>query len=191
MVKQLYFFVFLILIFGKADAGPNDSNLTTREQQLQDSQQRQQEINRAGDAARPNSQTNPTRVDVSTWGLSDTQFEITNHLFGYSTILDSKNTFQGVKITGFMNIAYYQPNKNNDGDRKKGRLAVGIEFPAYKLSGRSDLFLGGGFTMIEAQSLYFDAGYEYHLLGWLKGQLGVNYNLARDPAIQASLGVTW
>lgn len=193
MLRHLSLTFLSVCIFGQviAMAGPNDSNLTTREQQVLDQQKNREESARTSDALKPNERSSPTKVDVSSWGLSDAQIAITNHLFGYSTIMDPDYTLQGVKITGLVNLGFYAPNKNNDGERKKGRFVFGMEFPTIDLTSRSDIFFGAGLTMMDASSGYIDAGIEYHILSWFKAQAGVNYNFARKAAGQASLGLTW
>lgn len=185
--------VVLVSIFNSSVvwAGPNDSQPTQNEQTQKDIQQNRQEVNNA--VVAPNTPSTPTKVDTSTWGLdSTTQFDITNHLFGYSTILDQDTAYDGVKLTGFFNLAYYSPRKENDGAKKKGRLVVGFEEPVWKISNRTALFLGGGFNIGHASGLYLDAGLDVYIFSWLKTQVGVNFatdNKHTSP--QLSIGLVW
>lgn len=189
--------IIVLLLLGSslslnAFADANNSQLTTREQLLQDSQNRQIELNRAEEASRPNERSTPPRVNVNSWGIDqDMTFEITNHLLGYSTVLESGNTLQGVKFTGFVNLAYYSPTEEKDGKRKKARFVFGVEAPVYDLSKRSGIFAGVGATLGDATGIYFDAGADYHLANWFKLQGGLNYNLATGLYPQLSLGFTW
>lgn len=172
-------------------AGPNDSVLTPREQTQQDIPKNRQEINNA--TITPNSSSAPTRVNTDSWGLQSTGvFEITNHLVGYSTIVDKDYTFDGVKITGFFNVAYYSPRKENDGTRKRGRFVFGLEDQLLNISNRTAWFLGGGMTFGDHTALYVDTGLDFILLPWFKTQLGVNDNTgAGGVSPQVSLGFTW
>ncbi len=171
-------------------ADANNSQLTVREQQVQDSQKLQNELKQAEQAAQPNQPS--TKYNINTAGIDpDVKFEITNHLFGYSTIMESDNTYSGIKLTGLVNIAYYNPSKNNDGEKKKGRFVFGFESPLVELFSRLALFGGIGATLGDARGLYVDLGLEYHLLSWFKAQAGVNYNSDAKTSPQVSVGFTW
>lgn len=147
------------------------------------------------DALKPNSKSTPTKVDTSTWGLDpNLTFEITNHLFGYSTILESEQTLSGFKITGFMNFAYYnvkKKNSDNSNERSKSRYVFGIESPIVDLTNRLILWGGFGGTMGDAKGLYVDLGLDYILTSWFKIQGGVNYNSTGLISPQISLGFVW
>lgn len=163
--------------------------------QQQEAIQKQRESDRREEALRndalaPNAKSTPTKVDVSTWGLSDTKFEITNHLFGYSTIVQSDQTLQGVKLTGVMNLAYYQTEKKTETGRSQGRFVFGLEFPLIDLTNRINFWSGLGATLGDTKGLYLDAGLDYRIASWFKLQGGANYN-SGEFAPQVSLGFVW
>lgn len=174
-----------------AYAGPNDSQLTEREQVQQDINKNRQEVENS--KVSPNSSSTPTKVNVESWGInSTTQYEITNHLFGYSTILDKDTQFDGVKLTGFFNVGFYSPRKNNDGTKKKGRLVLGLEEPIWNLTSQAAIFMGGGAIFMDSMGLYLDAGLDYHFLSWMKAQAGLNWASANGHVSpQLSIGFTW
>lgn len=184
--------VFALLGFqNSAFAGPNDSQLTEREQTQQDIEKNRQEVQNAGTPK--NSSSTPTKINVDSWGIDSTaRFDITNHLFGYSTLLDQDTAFDGVKLTGFINLGFYSPRKNNDGTRKKGRIVMGFEEPVWDITSRAALFLGGGATFGDHTGLYLDTGFDFHLLSWAKAQAGLNYATGSGHVSpQLSIGFTW
>lgn len=144
------------------------------------------------DALKPNEKYSPTKVDTSTWGIDkNLQFEITNHLLGYSTIIEPDNTLQGVKITGIMNFAYYNSNEKDKTGRSKARYVFGLEFPITEINRRIEFWGGIGATLGDHTAMYLDAGLDYRIASWFKIQGGVNYNTARGLHPQISLGFVW
>jgi len=172
-------------------AGPNDSQLTTHEQNQLDIQKNRQEIQNSN--VQPNTKSAPTTIDISRWGLnSTTQYEITNHLFGYSMLVDKDTDYDGVKLTGFLNLGFYSPRKNNDGSKKKSRLVMGLEEPVWKINSQLAVFTGGGLVFGNAMGLYLDFGLDFYLLSWFKTQIGANYTSANGHVSpQMSLGFSW
>ena len=172
-------------------AGPNDSQLTTHEQNQQDIQKNRQEIQNSG--TQPNMKSAPTQVNVGSWGIDSTaRFDITNHLFGYSTLIDKDTNYDGVKLTGFLNLGFYSPRDNNDGNKKKSRLVVGAEEPIWNFSNQLALFIGGGVVFGQSMGLYADTGLDFYILSWIKTQIGANYTTANGHVSpQLSLGFSW
>ncbi len=190
-MKKIVTIFAILLSTSFSFAGPNDSQLTEREQVQKDIERNRQEINNS--TTTPNSKSAPTKVNVESWGInSNAKFDITNHLFGYSTLIDKDSDYDGVKLTGFFNVAYYNPRKANDGTRKKSKFEIGFEEPVWDLTSRSALFVGGGGVFGFGMGLYLDTGIDYHILSWFKAQAGLNYASANghvSPKI--SLGFTW
>lgn len=149
------------------------------------------DVNSAGTS--PNSPSNPTKVDVSSWGIdSQTQFEISNHLFGYSTIIESGQTLKGVKITGFVNVAFYNAETLTETGRSQGRLVFGLEIPIYNFTNRLGAWTGLGLTLGDRQGFYLDLGVDYRIMSWFKIQAGANWNSKYGGlAPQVSLGFVW
>ncbi|MBL7543718.1 MAG: hypothetical protein JNL11_07865 [Bdellovibrionaceae bacterium] len=154
-----------------------------------------QESANTSSALQPNQKSEPTRVDVSSWGLDqDLKFEITNHLLGYSTILETEQTLSGIKITGLVNFAYYNVTKKNllnPNERSKGRYVFGIESPLMDLSRRFVFWGGIGATMGDAKGLYLDLGLDFRIFSWFKLQGGVNYHSTGNVCPQISVGLVW
>jgi hypothetical protein len=144
-------------------------------------------------ALKPNQKSTPTTVDTSKWGIDpNVQFEITNHLFGYSTIMESEQTLTGVKLTGLVNIAYYNIKKKEPTtERNKSRFVFGFETPMYDFTNRFHFWGGLGLTLGDAKGMYVDLGLEYQILSWFKVQGGFNYNSDGGTYPQASLGFVW
>ncbi|HPI40933.1 MAG TPA: hypothetical protein PLJ21_09015 [Pseudobdellovibrionaceae bacterium] len=188
------FLLILCLIFFNnieftfADA--NNSQLTTREQQVQDSQNLKKELDNS--VIKPNDPSTPTQFQYNTNNIDpNVSFEINNHLFGYSTIITDNNTFTGIKVTGILNIAYYTPTKENDGTRKTGRFAFGYESPIWEISRPFAIFGGFGATLGDSRGIYVDVGFDYRLFQFLKAQAGFNYNTDGKISPQISIGLTW
>lgn len=141
----------------------------------------------------PNSPSTPTKVDTSNWGFTSTEtFEITNHILGYSQIMEDGRTLKGVKLTGVLNIAYYAADKQIEAGRSKGRLVFGVEFPTYTLSNRFEVFTGLGMTLGDHTSVYVDAGVDFKIFSWFKIQGGLNWNAGYgDIAPQITAGFVW
>lgn len=163
----------------------------TQEQVEKDRASAKQELNNAGTI--PNSPSAPTKVDTSSWGIdSNVRFEITNHLLGYSQIVEDGQTLKGVKITGLVNLAYYSAEKKTATGRSKGRFVFGFEFPTYTLSNRFEVFTGLGATLGDHTALYADAGIDFRIFEWFKIQGGLNWNTGYGSiAPQISAGFVW
>ena len=184
--------VLCFLLSNQAVMAQNSSQLTDREKQLQDAEKNRNEMKQLDQITKPNDPYSPTKVDTKSWGLDENvSFEITNHLFGYSTIMDKDYTLQGVKLTGLVNLAFYSPDKENDGTRKKGRFVFGMEFPTFDITRRLGVYTGVGLTLGDTSSMYLDAGLDLLLTSWFKAQGGLNYNFSRGAATQLSIGFTW
>lgn len=172
--------------------GTNTQIHTQESIERQKAADRQERAN-TENALKPNERSLPTKVDVSSWGLSDTKFDITNHLLGYSTILDSDKTLSGVKITGIINFAYYNITKKNadPNERSKARYVFGFETPFVDLTSRIVLWGGLGGIMGDTKALYADLGLDFILFSWFKIQGGMNYTTTGSLAPQISLGLVW
>lgn len=184
------------LLFLSIDAfcGPNDSNLTNREQQVQDAEKSRNEMKQIEQATQPNSPSSPTQYKYDTSGIdSSVVFEINNHLLGYSVISNSDVSLSGIKVTGLMNVAYYSPSKEFDenGNETKGRFVFGFETPMIDITRQFAVFGGFGATLGDARGIYFDVGLDYRILRFLKAQAGFNYNTDGEFAPQLSAGLTW
>lgn len=160
--------------------------------------QRQKDADRAMDrlsdqVGKPNSPSTPTKVDTSTWGLDpDVKFEITNHLFGYSTLVESEQTLQGLKITGLVNLGFYSSSQKTATNRSQSRFVMGIEFPLFDITNRINAWSGVGLTLGDRRALYVDLGFDYRILNWLKVQAGANYNSDYgNVSPQVSIGYVW
>lgn len=186
-----FFFIFSVFL-GVSSASAQNLNIQKTEAiERQREADRREEANRA-EALKPNEKYTPTTVDTSKWGLDpNLTFEITNHLLGYSTIVESDRTLTGVKITGLINFAYYNTTEKSATGRSKSRYVFGGEFPLEKLSSRWTLWGGLGLTMGDVMAAYGDLGLELYITSWFKIQGGGNLNSARGLNPQVSLGLVW
>lgn len=190
---KFYAFIILSLLSNLSFAQFTGTNtaIQTHEQVELEKAKNRQEINNAGTTT--NSPSTPTKVDTSSWGIdSNVTFEITNHHFGYSQIVEDDQTLKGVKITGLVNVAYYAAEKKTATGRSKGRFVFGFEFPTYTLSNRFEVFTGLGATLGDHTALYADAGIDFRVFSWFKIQGGLNWNTGYGSiAPQISAGFVW
>jgi hypothetical protein len=185
---------FFILVFSNlafAQFTGTNTAIQANEQVQQDKAKAQQEINNA--VITPNSPSAPTKVDTSSWGIDpNVSFDITNHLLGYSQIMEDDQTLKGVKLTGLVNIAYYSAEKKTATGRSKGRFVFGFEFPTYSLTNRFEVYTGLGATLGDRTALYADAGIDFRIFSWFKIQAGLNWNTGYGAvAPQISAGFVW
>jgi hypothetical protein len=190
-----YFSIFVLFFSLNSFAQTTGTNTAIHSQEKIENQKaadRNEQAN-TNNALQPNQKSAPTRIDTSSWGLSDTKFEITNHLLGYSTILDDDRTLNGIKITGIVNFAYYNVTEKNQtpGERSKSRYVFGVEFPMVELTNRITFWGGIGGSLGDAKGLYADLGLDFIALNWFKLQGGANYNSDTGVAPQLSLGFVW
>lgn len=195
MLKVLLTFVFLFSIKTLAQTTGTNTQIHAQEAiEKQKAADRQESAN-TNNALNPNEKSKPTQIDTSTWGLdSNVTFEITNHLLGYSTITESEQTLNGLKMTGLVNFAYYNVNKknsNSSNEKSKARYVFGLEAPIADLTRRLTLWCGGGATLGDAKGLYLDLGLDFRILTWFKLQGGMNYNSVGSFSPQLSLGLVW
>lgn len=187
--------VWMVATNANAQAPTTGTNTMIQQQEAIEQRRAQdrQELNRAADASAPNAKSAPTKVDVSSWGIDpNVKFEITNHLLGYSTILEKDQTLQGLKITGLINFAYYNVKKKvEDGSRSKARYVFGFETPIYDLTNRTPLWAGIGATLGDTRSIYGDIGLDLILTSWFKLQGGINWNGETGFNPQISAGFVW
>lgn len=190
-------FLILILIFSSSLslAQFTGTQTSTHQHEATEQQKAADRIENANreQALKPNEKSKPTTVDTSKWGIDpNVQFQITNHLLGYSTIMESEQTLTGVKITGLVNFAYYNVKKKEaTTERSKARYVFGLESPLYDFTNRFHFWGGMGLTLGDARGLYVDLGLEYQILSWFKIQGGFNYNSDGGTYPQASLGFVW
>lgn len=183
--------IFAILLTSVANA--QNTNIQQHEATERQKEADRNERANTAEALKPNEKYKPTQVDVGSWGIDPNAYiEITNHLLGYSTILENDQTLTGIKITGLVNLAWYNITKKSETQgRSKSRLVFGGEFPVYDITKRSLAWSGFGLTLGDVKSLYFDLGLEYRLANWFKIQGGVNYNMGVGINPQISLGLVW
>jgi hypothetical protein len=190
---KFYAFVILLLLSNISFAQFTGTNtaIHAQEQVEQDRAKARQESNNA--TITPNSPSSPTKVDTTNWGFTSTEtYEITNHLLGYSQIMEDGRTLKGVKLTGILNIAYYSADKQLEAGRSKGRLVFGAEIPTYTISNRFEVFTGLGLSIGDYTALYVDAGVDFRLTSWFKIQGGLNWNTGYGSiAPQISAGFVW
>lgn len=186
------FILFLSLNSMAQTTGTNTAIQSHEKVENQKAADRKEQAN-TNNALQPNEKSKPTQVDVSSWGFSDTKFEITNHLLGYSTILDDDRTLSGIKITGAVNFAYYNVTEKDKApnERSKSRYVFGVEFPMIELTNRITFWSGIGLSLGDAKGLYLDLGLDFIALSWFKIQGGANYNSDSGISPQMSLGLVW
>lgn len=187
------FIAALLLVHASCQAETTGTNtaIHQREQVLKDIESNRRETSQAGTTA--NTPSTPNRVDTSSWGMdSGTRYDITNHLLGYSVIMEEDQTLTGVKLTGVINAAYYKAETTTSTGRSEGRFVLGFEFPVYDISRRLEAFSGIGATFGDRTGLYLDVGVDFYLTSWAKIQAGVNMNTGYGGiAPQLSAGLTW
>lgn len=190
-----YFSIFVLFFSLNSIAQTTGTNTAIHTQEKIENQKatdRNEQAN-TNNALQPNQKSAPTKIDTSSWGISDTKFEITNHLLGYSTILDNDKTLSGIKMTGIVNFAYYNVNEKDKApnERSKSRYVFGVEFPMVELTNRITFWGGLGATLGDAKGFYIDAGLDFIAMSWFKIQGGANYNSDSGVSPQISLGFVW
>jgi len=195
MLKLLSAVMFLLCINSFAQTTGTNTQIHTQEAVEKQKAADRQESANTNNALQPNEKSKPTKIDTSRWGLDpNVNFEITNHLLGYSTISETEQSLSGVKLTGLINFAYYNVNKknsNNTNERSKARYVFGIESPIEELTSRIILWGGIGATLGDARGLYLDLGLDFRIFSWFKIQGGANYNTIGSLSPQISLGFVW
>jgi len=188
-MKTLILTLFLSLNAFAQYGAQNSSGFTEREKQQQQVERNRKEVNDS--YVGPNqksSQTQMPNLNID----PDLSFQISNHLLGASTILEKDKTLTGVKLTGVLNLAYYNIKYKEEplSNKKKGRLVFGVELPFYDFK-RGSAFSGVGLSLGDSQGMYVDLGADYYLTSWFKVQGGLNWNsnIGINPMI--SLGFTW
>lgn len=164
----------------------NTSGYTEREKLQQTIEQNRKEINNSSIPPNPKNNQQTPKFNIEDNGV---RYEITNHLFGYSIISEKDQSLSGIKITGFLNIAYYNV-KIKDNNKSKGRLIFGIESPVVDFK-RSSIYAGGGMTIGDVTGIYLNTGIDYHLSSWFKLQGGLNYTTGSGVGPIFSAGFTW
>lgn len=184
--------VLLLTATSQAQTTGTNTNIHQHEAVEQQKQADRQEQARQAEALKPNASSSPTVVNTDAWGLDkNLSFDVTNHLLGYSTILEPDQTLQGVKLTGLVNVAYYAAEKKTATGRSQGRFVFGLEAPLIDLITDLRFWAGLGLTLGDAKGFYLDAGLEYQPLSWFKLQAGMNYNSSTGTYPQLSAGFVW
>lgn len=168
-------------------------NMSEHEKVEQQKSKDRQEMRNTEEALKPNEKYNPTKFDTGSLNIDpNLQIEITNHLLGYSLIMEEDRTLNGVKLTGLMNVAYYNvTEKNESSTRKKGRLVFGLEFPVMEVSQRIGIFTGFGGTLGDATALYLDVGTDIYATSWFKIQGALNYTSGKGIGTMINAGFSW
>lgn len=188
-MKLILAFLFLLIPnYLLAQGAQNQSGYTEREKTQQQIESNRREVERAGDAHRPNSPSSPMKVDVSNID-SNVMVTIDHKALVYEIIREAGTNMIGGKFTSGVALGFYK-----DPNGTKWRLTAGMELPGDYVWNNLIYYVGGGAQLGrkgDQSGIYINAGLDHRVLSWAKLQYGINWVVGGNLGLTAGLGLTF